>query len=108
MARFSAIVASPKRSNIRDRAAPLPRWFKPERLCIYNQNIPRHSIESCVPYKNHVLALIDTKWIDMQSPNIEEGSQEEIGKRTQEPEELNLRKCTLEFKEENLGLREEN
>ncbi|KAF7841610.1 uncharacterized protein G2W53_003908 [Senna tora] len=96
---------------IRIWAAPFPRWLKTDQLCIDHRKTPGHSIESYVPFKNHVLTLIDSNWIDM-SLNTEEGDQNGTSEETQErtnsgKRNIDLQEDNLKVKEENLNLREE-
>ena len=53
--------------------APFPPWYRADLTCEYHNNVPGHSIDTCDPFRWHVLSLIDANVIKIQSesgPNI--------------------------------------
>ena len=50
--------------------APYPPWYKPELTCVYHMEAPGHSIETCEPFRWHVLSLLDANLVGIKGPNI--------------------------------------
>ena len=50
--------------------APYPPWYKPDLTCVYHMEAPGHSIETCEPFRWHVLSLLDANLIGIKGPNI--------------------------------------
>ncbi|KAH1188572.1 hypothetical protein GmHk_U059408 [Glycine max] len=49
-----------------------PKWYDPGAKCVYHSGVPRHNIDSCIPFKYKVQHLISAGWLSFQEegPNV--------------------------------------
>ncbi|KAL5123504.1 hypothetical protein HKD37_02G004082 [Glycine soja] len=51
---------------------PYTKWYDPGAKCAYHSGVPRHNIDSCLPFKYKVRHLISVGWLSFQEegPNV--------------------------------------
>jgi hypothetical protein len=50
---------------------PYPKWYDPNKICEYHDGTSGYNIESCYPFKDKLLQLIEARWITFEeTPNV--------------------------------------